>query len=181
MSLPVLKTERLTLRPLTLEDADRVRALVGDYDVSKMLSVVPHPYNREDAVWWINQTAAFDEDGERAFAIDDGSGLIGAISVGRAGPEPDFGYWLGKPYWGRGFMSEAARAVLTWHFGESPETTVTSGALNENPASLNVLRKLGFDDPHAILLPIRARGEDLPATKFRLTLEAFQAEEPVLS
>lgn len=181
MSLPVLKTKRLTLRPLSHTDADRVVALVGDYEVSKMLSVVPHPYSQEDAVWWINQTAAFDAHGERAFAIDDGSGLIGAISVGRARPEPNFGYWLGKPYWGRGLMSEAARAVLAWHFEASPQTTVMSGALNENPASLKVLRKLGFDDPRATLLPIRARGEELPATQLRLTVETFQAEETVLS
>ena len=181
MTLPVLKTERLTLRSLSLEDADRVVALVGDYDVSKMLSVVPHPYTRDDALWWINQSAAFADDGERAFAIDDGDGLIGAISVGRAGPEPDFGYWLGKPYWGRGLMCEAARTVLAWLFATAPETIVMSGALNENPASQNVLRKLGFGDPRAILLPIRARGEDLPATHFRLTFEAFQATEPVPS
>jgi RimJ/RimL family protein N-acetyltransferase len=181
MTLPVLKTNRLTLRPLSLDDANRVVELVGDFEVSKMLSVVPHPYAREDAVWWISQTAAFAEGGERAFAIEDESGLIGAISVGRAGPEPDFGYWLGKAYWGRGYMSEAARAVLAWHFGEAPETTVLSGALNENPASLNVLRKLGFHKPHSIRLPIRARGEDLPATQVRLTFKAFRAEGHVTS
>jgi len=81
MSLPVLKTERLVLRPLKLSDADRVTALVGDFEVARMLSVVPHPYSTEDAVWWINQTAAFTDGGERAFAIDDGMGLIGAVLI----------------------------------------------------------------------------------------------------
>jgi len=98
-----------------------------------------------------------------------------AVSVGRAGPEPDFGYWLGRPYWGKGLMSEAARAVLAWHFAAFPQAQVMSGALNENPASLNVLRKLGFGAPCPCLLPIRSRGEELPGTQLKLTAEAFVA------
>jgi len=175
MSLPVLKTERLTLRPLTTRDLPAVVRLAGDYEVSKMMSLVPHPYGHEDAVAWFNQHADQKENGERAFAIDNGEGLIGVISVGRPVVEPDFGYWLGKPYWGRGYMTEAGRAVLSWLFEVTPEVTIMSGALTENPASLNVLGKLGFDGIGPYRIPVRARGEELPGTRMKLDRTGFLA------
>ncbi|POF34236.1 GNAT family N-acetyltransferase [Roseibium marinum] len=181
MSLPVLKTARLVLRPVAQGDADRIVELVGNFDVARMLSLVPHPYRREDALWWIDQTCAYADGGERAFAIDEGSGLIGAVSVGRDGPAPEFGYWLGKPYWGRGLMTEAGRAALAWYFEAFRDASILSGALDENSASLNVLRKLGFAGPHPHRLRIKSRGQDLPGTRVRLTFETFNSAARVLS
>jgi len=73
-------------------------------------------------------------------------------------------------------MSEAAFAALDWHFQKFPDTPVLSGALDANPASLNVLRKLGFSEPHPYQLSIRSRGQDLPGTRVRLTREAFDRQ-----
>ncbi len=175
--LPVIETERLTLRPVVQEDLPVLTRRIGDFDVAKMLARVPHPFSMADARGWLEGNCGNRTGGERAFAIDDGSGLIGVVSTGVPSGEPDFGYWLGKDFWGRGYMTEAGRAALGWLFGTTDANTVASGALNENPASLNVLRKLGFGEEEPYTLSIRSRGEDLPGTRVRLGRLRFEALE----
>ncbi|MEO9527074.1 GNAT family N-acetyltransferase [Roseibium sp.] len=173
MSLPVIRTGRLEVRPVTPEDLPAISAQIGEFDVAKMLAVVPHPYTLEDAQGWFEQSWVRQADGARNFAIDNGTGLIGVVSLGRPSETPNFGYWLGKAHWGRGYMSEAGRAALGWLFVATETQTVVSGALDENTASLNVLSKLGFETAGPYTLAIRSRGQDLPGTRMKLTRTAF--------
>ncbi|MCV0429886.1 MAG: GNAT family N-acetyltransferase [Roseibium sp.] len=179
MSLPDLRTGRLLLRPVRPDDLAGIARQIGDIDVAKMLTTVPHPYAIEDAKAWFDQTAAQRRGGERAFAIDNGDGLVGVVSVGRSEGKPEFGYWLGKDHWGKGIMTEAGRAALAWHFGCFPELPVMSGALDENRASLNVLSKLGFSETGPYKLKILSRGQALPATRMTLNHAAFVENEKV--
>ncbi|MET1413425.1 GNAT family N-acetyltransferase [Roseibium sp. HPY-6] len=173
----VLKSKRLTLRPPAESDAERLFQLIGNYEVSKMLSVVPYPYTLDDAGWWLGQIASDDKAGECAFAIDDGTGLIGAVSFRCPGTDPLLGYWLGEPYWGRGYMTEAARTALDWFFSVSDAQVIESGALDENPASMSVLTKLGFGHGVARELNVRARGKVMASTRVFLSREEFVAGE----
>ncbi|WP_299809658.1 GNAT family N-acetyltransferase [uncultured Roseibium sp.] len=175
MRLPELRTGRLLLRPVVPEDLPVITRLIGDYDVAKMLARVPHPYSLEDARYWYGLNAACKEDGERAFAIDAGGGLIGVISVGSPAEAPEFGYWLATDQWGQGFMTEAGRAILAWLFETTQTLRVMSGALKENTASINVLKKLGFQDEGPYLLPIRSRNAELPGARVMLRRERFLA------
>ncbi|WFE89451.1 GNAT family N-acetyltransferase [Roseibium porphyridii] len=174
MKLPSMRTGRLSLRPVLEKDLSDLVRLIDDYDVAKMLTTVPHPYALSDARDWHGQTAVEGRDGERAFAIDKGQGLIGVVSCGKPDGTPEFGYWLARRYWGQGIMTEAGKAVLAWHFDCSPGAPVLSGALDENRASLNVLTKLGFTEIGPYRLSIRSRGETLPATRMKLEPEAFE-------
>jgi len=94
MILPVLKTERLVLRPPACSDADRVVKLVGNYEVACMLSVVPHPYDTDDALWWINQTAAFADGGVRSMMAAAWSELF---RLGAPGSTPIWATGLASP------------------------------------------------------------------------------------
>ncbi|MGI9393232.1 MAG: GNAT family N-acetyltransferase, partial [Boseongicola sp.] len=85
-ALPTLWTPRLTLRPLELTDADAIVEGVGNYDVSKWLSVVPYPYDRTDADWFLEKTI---ESRAPIWAIYDDTGLQGLIGL-----ENELGYWL---------------------------------------------------------------------------------------
>ena len=67
-------------------------------------------------------------------------GLIGCISL-----IDELGYWIARPHWGRGYVTEAATALLDWHFANSSSRAVASSAHHDNAASLQVLRKLGFE------------------------------------
>ena len=179
--LSELRTRRLVLRPVAAEDLALIADRIGDFEVAKMLSVVPHPYVLADAKDWFAQTSAVQENGERAFAIllkeqEHGSdGPIGVVSIGRPDGTPNFGYWLARPFWGRGFMTEAGRAAFDWLFASTQTESVSSGALVENPASLNVLRKLGFGNETPCPIPVRARAQELPGTRVSLSRESYLA------
>ena len=111
-----IKTERLNIMPPILGDVPRIAKLVGDKDVSWMLGRVPHPYNDDDATWWVNKTADDIEAGkEYAFGVYlPGDGLIGSCGVIKRGPAWEIGYWYGRAYWEQGFATEAGQAVLEW-------------------------------------------------------------------
>ena len=91
---PVLRTPRLTLRPLEMTDADALVRGVGNYDVSRWLSVVPYPYTQEDALWFLEKTI---EGKALVWGICDDRGLCGCIGI-----DDQLGYWLARPGWRKG-------------------------------------------------------------------------------
>lgn len=131
-----LTTHRLILRPFVLQYAAAVAALVGDYDVVRWLTRAPYPYAEADAVEFIRRHA----DSKGVLAITSEGTVIGTMSIGE-----ELGYWVGKPYWGKGFATEAATAKVADHF-TSGHDVLHSGHLIANAASRRVLCKLGFSD-----------------------------------
>jgi RimJ/RimL family protein N-acetyltransferase len=143
MAVPVLNTARLTLRPLTLDDAQRVQELAGAREIALNTLTIPHPYPDGAAQEWIlKQSGA---DGVYAFGIDDGAlaGVVG-LHVKRDDDIAEIGYWIGKPYWGRGYATEAAREVMRFGFEKLGLNKIYAGYFTRNPASGSVLRKLGM-------------------------------------
>ena len=143
-----IKTERLVLRPLELSDAPAFSQLASDYDIAKMTGSLPHPMPLYSAEFKIMSLRNRKQRGlAYPYAITlDGGELIGVMDLFRSAPNAalEIGYWIGKPYWGQGLSTEAARAVIT----EARETlgveALIAGAFADNPASLRVLEKLGF-------------------------------------
>jgi RimJ/RimL family protein N-acetyltransferase len=133
-----MKTERLTIRPLTLDDAPAVQTLAGAYEVALNTLLVPHPYPDGAAEQWISM------DDPHRFAIDDGQ-LVGAIGLMMKGDGiAEIGYWIGVPFWGRGYASEAAREVIRYGFEECGLHRIYAGIFRRNPASGRVLEKAGL-------------------------------------
>ena len=165
-----ISTDRLTLRPLQTRDAGRIAYLAGDYDVARMCARVPHPYPVLSAEGWLELQAGARRKGEEfAFAITrPRDGLIGCCGVTRRGGEPvcELGYWLGRPYWGEGFATEAAAAVMHWARETLGADSFLAGHFLDNPASARVLRKLGFVPTHRTELFGLARGETAPAERY---------------
>jgi ribosomal-protein-alanine N-acetyltransferase len=162
-----LKTDRLRLRRHEEADIPRIVALIGDYDVVKMLSKAPYPYTEEHARDWLGRLRA--DPNRLIWAMDNGEGLIGTIGLHQEdGGDYEIGYWLGKPYWGLGYMTEAARAVVDFTFGPLGLERLLSGHYVENDASGNVLRKLGFVYTHDEELFSLARGGKAPCRKMVL-------------
>lgn len=167
-----IETQRLILRPFEEADARRVAFLAGEYDVAKMCSRVPHPYPLSAAFDFFAMAAQGRETGsEFAFAITAPiDGLVGSCGVMRAGDEADHtwevGYWLGIPYWGLGYASEAARGVMDWAREHLGAETFVAGHFSDNPASGNVLRKLGFAPSGTQDLFGMARQRTSPAQRY---------------
>lgn len=164
MSPPVLRTPRLTLRPFALGDAPAIMRGIGNWDVVRWLSVVPHPYDEADA---LNYIASLTETGEEAWAICDETGLIGGISIG-----DELGFWLARPAWRKGYGLEAANAVIS-HWFKAGGGDLKSGCFVGNHRSEAVLRALGFrqtgrSQRHSVALSQEVEGLD-----FVLTREAW--------
>jgi RimJ/RimL family protein N-acetyltransferase len=165
----VLTTERLTLRPFTLADAPAIQALCGNWDVARMLSVVPHPYPDGLAAEWIAGQATRRERGEDyAFAIEYEDRLIGAVSLEKRGDAHELGYWIGQDWWGRGLTSEAAARLVRYAFEALGLRRLTSGYFDENPGSGRVLEKCGFRVTGHGELKCVARGQTVPSTLVEL-------------
>ncbi|RCK74132.1 MAG: acetyltransferase, GNAT family [Anaerolineae bacterium] len=146
---PALQTPRLRLRPFNLKDAERVALLAGDFDIAQMTSNIPHPYEVEMAIQWIqSHESQFISDSVIHYAVtfpkDDL--LIGAVGleIDLANQSAELGYWIGKPYWNQGFATEAASAVLAFAFLVVGLNRVQARYMTKNPASGRVLEKLGM-------------------------------------
>jgi ribosomal-protein-alanine N-acetyltransferase len=146
---PELVTERLLLRPFTLADAPIVQKMAGDKDVASMTLNIPHPYEDGMAEEWIGTHRQNFEAGEEAvFAIvlQEGNTLIGAIglTINREHERAEMGYWIGKPYWGNGYCTEAAREVVRYGFTALNLTRIQATHFVHNPASGRVMEKIGM-------------------------------------
>jgi RimJ/RimL family protein N-acetyltransferase len=136
-----MRSPRLTYRPLSASDAGRIAALAGDWDVARMTSRIPHPYSLIDADLWIGSLG----DDEFVRGLENDGELIGAVGYIAADPDQaEIGYWIGKPWWGKGFATEAATALVDHCFDDGGFKTLTCGHFIDNPASARVIAKLGF-------------------------------------
>jgi RimJ/RimL family protein N-acetyltransferase len=149
--------------------------LLNDRRIAQNTLRIPHPYQIADARAFIG-SANTSED-EIVFLITRNStpGVIGACGIARltcAGPE--LGYWIGVPYWGLGYATEAARAVIDHTFRELGYEFLGAGARVTNPASRRVLEKCGFRWTGVALGRIRALGAAVPIDRFRLERSRWQ-------
>jgi RimJ/RimL family protein N-acetyltransferase len=166
-STPVLETERLILRAPRLEDAKAMAQLANDRRIAENATRIPHPYKLADAEAFIAQVNK--GDGELALLITLDDEPIGACGLSQLeGPAPDLGFWLGAPYWGNNYATEAARAVIDHAFSELGYEALQAGARVTNPASRRVLEKCGFQWTGVGLYRIRALSSSAPIDRFRL-------------
>lgn len=143
---PEIETRRLTLRAPRHADAARVASLANDYDVAAMTTRMPHPYGPSDARQFIEQVEDQDRRRDNTFVIEhEHEGVVGAIGFHRSLEDPlELGYWIGRPYWGRGFATEAALGALAWAKTHWRRRMVVAGHYADNAASAQVLVKAGF-------------------------------------
>jgi RimJ/RimL family protein N-acetyltransferase len=167
-SIPVLETERLTLRRPRLEDAGALATLANDRRIAENTLRLPHPYALADAQAFITTANAGDD--ETVFLITARAGVVlGACGIATLdGETPEIGYWLGVPFWGKGYATEAARALIDHAFGDLGYEVLQGGARVSNPASRRVLVKCGFQWTGVGLYRIRALKSSAPIDRFRL-------------
>jgi RimJ/RimL family protein N-acetyltransferase len=178
------RTPRLLLRPGFPEDAPALAAAIADQAIARNLASVPWPYRMRDAEAFL---ASPRDPVLPSFLIFERTAaapqLIGACGLGRRpSGAVEMGYWIGRPFWGRGFATEACSALI------GIASTLGLPSLEgshfiDNPASARVLEKLGFE-PVGIVAPRMsyARGAEVPARLMRLRLSAtVSAEEEALA
>ncbi|MDS1796834.1 GNAT family N-acetyltransferase [Vibrio parahaemolyticus] len=143
----LIESERLILRPFSLSDAKRVSELAGEKQISEMTANIPHPYNVSDAENWIRTNTELFLSGKGvvyAIVLKDSAELIGAISF----PKLEnglgiLGYWLGVPYWGSGYATEASKSLISFSKKHYGLTRLKVMHLVGNERSKSVIEKLG--------------------------------------
>ncbi|MBU6424762.1 MAG: 8-oxo-dGTP diphosphatase MutT [Rhodospirillales bacterium] len=182
---PVLRTSRLTLRPLHGDDVAAFHRLINDWDICRRVPDAPFPYPESQAQEWI-QAAARDREAGRAeqFAIEETptGTLVGCIGLklSKDRKSAELGYWIGRPHWRQGFALEAARRLADWAFASLPIAQLHAVVASDNDGSLAVLRHLGFEQTGKGHRVFSCRpGEKLPVKHFTLAREASYAAEPV--
>ncbi len=149
MPIPQLTTPRLLLRGFRATDIPAIVQLLQDPAIARTTLNIPYPYTEEDARTWLRiQQEQLTQGQGYTFAIvqrDQGQ-LIGAIDIRpvMSHRRAEIGYWIGKMYWGQGYATEAARAILRFGFEDLQLNRIFATHIPENPASGRVMEKLGM-------------------------------------
>jgi [ribosomal protein S5]-alanine N-acetyltransferase len=139
--MTTLRTKRLILRPLTMADASRVAGLAGDWDIASMTARIPYPYDISQAEDWIATHAETDF----VRAVECNGEMIGAVGFfPNDSCDAEIGYWIGRPWWGQGFATEATRALIHYCFTNAGMPRLACCHFTDNDASRRVIQKLGF-------------------------------------
>jgi RimJ/RimL family protein N-acetyltransferase len=178
------RTPRLLLRPGFPEDAPALAVAISDEAIARNLATVPWPYRMRDAEAFLASprdpvlpSLLIFERGPHA------PQLVGSCGLGRRpSGAVEMGYWIGRPFWGRGYATEACTALLD--IARTLALPSLEGShFIDNPASARVLEKLGFE-PLGIIAPRMscARGTQVPARLMRLRLQsAIEDEDAALA
>jgi len=167
------RTERLLLRPAWEEDAPALFRAIAHEEIVRNLARAPWPYSLADAETFVAAPRSPREPTMLVFRRTGGAPILaGGVGLGRSpcgGIE--LGYWIAKPFWGQGYATEAAGAMIDIARDSLRGDRLVSGHFLDNPASGRVLRKLGFKATGAIRARYSAaRGEQVPCAEFELEL-----------
>lgn len=142
-----LTTERLTLRPLTFDDAAWFSSYAGAPEIARMTGSVTTPLPLLSAEFWIMHKLSRVQRGlAYPYVMELGGEPIGMIDAFKRGPDAalELGYSMMPDYWGHGYMYEACEAVIAEAASRLGAARIIAGVFTDNPASLRLLRKLGF-------------------------------------
>ena len=173
-ALPTLTTPRLVLRAPRHDDAVAIADLANDLGVARMVTSMPHPFPVGGAESFVKKQLGSFNARHALFALATPKDTFMGV-LGFDPPRPDaacqhgveIGYWLGRPFWGQGLMTEAVRAALAWAAGDWGRRVVVGGHFADNPGSGAVLIKAGFLYTGDVLT-VASKARDEPAAMRRM-------------
>jgi ribosomal-protein-alanine N-acetyltransferase len=149
VSFAPLQTKLLTLRPYTVADIPTLVPLIGAREVAATTLRIPHPYSEADARDFIAATKedlSTSNELRLAIIVRESDGLCGGVGLRIEGDHrrAELGYWIGVPYWGNGYATEAATAMVNYGFDKLGLHRIFAGHVANNLASARVLQKIGM-------------------------------------
>lgn len=174
------RTQRLLLRPAWNEDSGALFEAIADERIVRNLATAPWPYRPDHAEGWVATQRPSHRPASLIFLRTGAAPqLVGGIGIhDTPDGEVELGYWIARPFWGRGYVSEAGRAMLAFARDTLRLRGLVAGHFLDNPASGSVLRKLGFQPTGLIRMRYcAARGEEVPMAEFVVELNRADAEE----
>ncbi|MGI9463063.1 MAG: GNAT family N-acetyltransferase [Aestuariivirgaceae bacterium] len=176
-----IETDRLALRHPEDTDAERIAELANHIEIAQNLATMPHPYGVNDANEFIAKVATAKQGATFVVVCKGDDDVIGMAGYGpvEAGDHIDFGYWLGRDYWGKGYASEAAQAVLTHAFCIGRVDEIDTDCRIDNPGSRRILDKLGFQSSGPRERYSLGANETVPTEGVRLSCDDWLATKAV--
>lgn len=159
---PVIETERLILSQLEEKDIPLIVEYLQHRIYSDLTSNIPYPYTEKDARFWLKMSKeAFENNAGYTFGIRDKEDrIIGAIGLhDRDDDKAELGYWIGMPYWSKGLVTEAAKAMIHFGFNQLGVHKIFATHLPHNPASGKIMKKIGMEQEAVLKQEIKKDGE----------------------
>lgn len=155
---PEITTERLLLRPLLPADAKDVQRLAGDEAISRDALNIPHPFEDGMAEAWVSGLG--EDSAVFAVTLKSSGRFIGVagLTAHKKDLKAEIAYWVGREFWGGGFASEAARAVLDYGFTEMNLNRIFGNCLSRNAGSARVMQKIGMKKEGTLVQDALHRG-----------------------
>lgn len=181
----ILTTPRLTLRPVTEVHLPAVLPLVQDRAVAATTLSIPHPCTQDNLQTWFEQHQVASEEGKsiRWAIITEEDTLVGMAKLALR-PEfesAELGYWIGKPYWGRGYATEAARRVVQYGFEDRKLNRIEAHAVVQNGASFRIFDKLGMQEEGYHRQMIKRWGVFADAKSYSILRSEWKAQQEPIS
>ncbi len=177
-TFPTLHTSRLTLGQLEISDIPTITAYASNPNVSKMLRTMPYPYAEKDAIFWLNRSRTeFEKQTSYIFRIGLATGeFIGGIGlhIKKAHQKAVIGYWIGEPFWGKGYMTEALGAVLEFGFETLNLNKIQAVYKLDNPQSGKVMAKNNMIQEAELVDDMYQNGQFHTLIQYRLTKREYQ-------
>ncbi|MBV8326912.1 GNAT family N-acetyltransferase [Chryseobacterium sp.] len=168
---PVIKTERLLLSQLEEKDIPLITEYLKHKIYSDLTSNIPYPYTENDAKLWLKMSLdAFENNSGYTFAIRDQEGqLMGAIGLhDRDDDKAEMGYWIGIPFWNKGYVTEAAKAIVDFGFTKMNFNKIFATHFLHNPASGKIMEKIGMEKEAVLKQHIKKDGEYLDLVQYSI-------------
>lgn len=168
---PIIETERLILSKLEEKDIPFIVEYLQHRIYSDLTSNIPYPYTESDARFWLRMSKdAFENNTGYTFGIRNKEGhIIGAIGLhDREDDKAELGYWLGIPYWSKGYVTEAAKAIVDFGFNELGFHKIFATHFLHNPASGRIMEKIGMEQEAVLIQEIKKDGEYFDLVRYSI-------------
>lgn len=174
---PVIETERLILSRLEEKDIPFIVEFLQHRIYSDLTSNIPYPYTENDAKFWLKMSKeAFDSKTGFTFGIrNKEEQLIGAIGLhDREDDKAELGYWIAIPYWNKGYVTEAARAVINFGFKDLEINKIYATHFLHNPASGKIMEKIGMEQEALLKQHVKKDGEYYDLAMYSIFKDSFE-------
>jgi len=181
-SFPELTTTRLKLRKIESGDIPSIIKYANNKHISSNVLNVPHPYTAEDAIFWMNFALQGFKNKERfvfAITLKESNEFIGGIGIHTDSRHntAEIGYWLGEPFWNKGIMTEAAKAVLEFGFETLNLNKIYATHFTDNTASGKVLINNGMIKEAELKEQYKVNDMYKSVFQYRLTKQEYKEKK----
>jgi RimJ/RimL family protein N-acetyltransferase len=171
---PVLVTERLVLREPRESDIAALVMLADNRNVAQMLARMPHPYGEAEARAFLAMARLRQAGASYALTLAGTGTFVGCAGLNAKERGLELGYWIGEPYWKRGYATEAAHALVDLAFRATGISVLHVSARVINPASRRVIHKCGFQYAGQGMMNSIVAGQ-VPVERYRLDRKTWQS------